>query len=300
MKLLLSLGTNLGDRAANLDTAVALIEQHIGHVVARSSAVDNAPVGFASPHRFLNAAVAVETTLSADAVLDATQQIERAMGRTAKSHDGRYADRIIDIDLLLLGDTLLHTERLTLPHPRLADRLFVLEPLAEIAADAVHPVYRQTYGQLLAARREVELLRASEVEVEEIAEALRRLLPQLTDKAVAPSASEIEEVYQQPHTPNRLFLLRTAGGEILGTATLCLCTSPTGTKAWIEDVVVDASLRGRGYGRLLVARLVLEALEAGAKSVNLTSRPERVAANALYQSLGFEKRETNVRAKRLN
>lgn len=80
----------------------------------------------------------------------------------------------------------------------------------------------------------------------------------------------------------------------LGMATLCLCDQPTGRKAWVEDVVIDAEARGRGMARALLHELFVRAQHVGARSVNLTSRPEREAANRLYQSLGMKQRRTNV------
>ena len=90
-----------------------------------------------------------------------------------------------------------------------------------------------------------------------------------------------------------LYLLRD-GGKIAGCATLCVFTSPTGRKASIEDVVVHSSFRGRGFGRLLMEHVLQEARREAPLEVHLTSRPSRVAANALYRSLGFTRRDTNA------
>ncbi len=92
---------------------------------------------------------------------------------------------------------------------------------------------------------------------------------------------------------SRLYVLRDGSGAIAGMLTLGLYSSPTGVKAWIEDVAVDAVHRGKGYGRTLVEYAVQEAREAGANTLSLTSRSERVAANELYRSMGFEVQQTN-------
>ena len=146
----LSLGSNLGDRLRLIQEAVAALTVEAGPVTALSSLYETEPWGFSSPHRFLNVALALETTLSPETLLAVTQHIERDLGRTHKSVDGRYADRTIDIDLLLVGDAVLDTPALTLPHPRLHLRRFVLEPLCEIAPALLHPLLRKSVSQLLA------------------------------------------------------------------------------------------------------------------------------------------------------
>ncbi len=146
----LSLGSNLGDRLRLIQEAVAALTVEAGPVTALSSLYETEPWGFSSPHRFLNVALALETTLSPETLLAVTQRIERDLGRTHKSVDGRYADRTIDIDLLFVGDAVLDTPALTLPHPRLHLRRFVLEPLCEIAPALLHPLLRKSVSQLLA------------------------------------------------------------------------------------------------------------------------------------------------------
>lgn len=128
----LSLGTNLGDKEQNLMSAITEIERRVGLVRAQSAFLATEPWGFESEHTFLNAAVRVETELTPLALLDATQQIERDLGRTQKSVDGNYHDRIIDIDILLYDDLRIKTKRLTIPHPLMYERDFVLIPLREI------------------------------------------------------------------------------------------------------------------------------------------------------------------------
>ena len=101
-------------------------------------------------NRFLNAALCAETELDVLSALDITQAIEREMGRVSKSAGGVYSDRSIDIDLLLYGSMTVNVPRLTLPHPLMHRRLFVLQPLAEIAPQLLHPVLRKTMSELLA------------------------------------------------------------------------------------------------------------------------------------------------------
>lgn len=134
----LSLGTNLGDKEHNLVSAIKEIERRIGPVRAQSAFLTTEPWGFESENTFLNAAVRVKTELSPNALLRVTQQIERKMGRTQKSSvDPQqskviYHDRIIDIDILLYDDLHINTKKLTIPHPHMHERNFVLIPLKEI------------------------------------------------------------------------------------------------------------------------------------------------------------------------
>lgn len=133
MTAYLGIGTNLGDREVNLHTAVSLINEQAGHVLACSSFIETAPWGFCSKNKFLNAVVEIETIHSPHTLLRITQNIERQMGRTHKSVNGDYADRIIDIDILLYGDLRVNDDDLIIPHPLMWERQFVYEPLLEIA-----------------------------------------------------------------------------------------------------------------------------------------------------------------------
>ena len=142
------LGTNLGDKEQNLRMSIKKIEERIGNVVSLSAFYATAPWGFSSENSFLNAAVCVETTLLPLQVLEETQRIERELGRTEKSVNGLYADRLIDIDLLLYDDRVMDAEGLILPHPLMTERRFVMEPLSEIAPDVVHPVLHKTMKEL--------------------------------------------------------------------------------------------------------------------------------------------------------
>ena len=127
---------------------------------------------------------------------------------------------------------------------------------------------------------------------DELVEAFARLIPQLSRSSAAPDADVLGEIIASPAT--HLLIARGDQGEILGSLTLVLFRIPTGLRAWIEDVVVDEAARGRGVGEALNRFALDVAAERGARSVDLTSRPSREAANRLYQRLGFVARETNV------
>lgn len=128
----LSIGTNLGNKQANIERAVVLINERVGKVVRRSSDFVSEPWGFVSANTFLNIVVAVETEQLPLELLASTQRIERIMGRTHKSVNGHYADRIIDIDILLYGDEVINLPELKIPHPHIEERDFVRIPLWEI------------------------------------------------------------------------------------------------------------------------------------------------------------------------
>ncbi len=127
----LSIGTNLGDRSANISRAVRLLGR-AGTVLRQSSVIETEPEGFVSEHKFLNACVAIDTLLPPRELLAATQKIEKEMGRTEKSENGKYKDRLIDIDILLYGNITFDDEDLHIPHPRMTERDFVMRPLGEI------------------------------------------------------------------------------------------------------------------------------------------------------------------------
>ena len=133
--LYLSLGTNLGDRQQNLTSALELIGREVGTVVSASDIIETEPWGFDSPNRFLNMAVKVETHLQPLEVLHATQEIERKLGRSHKTQNGEYHDRPIDIDILLYDDLVMNTPELTIPHPLMHERQFVMKPLLQIAPE---------------------------------------------------------------------------------------------------------------------------------------------------------------------
>ncbi|MCK6460724.1 MAG: 2-amino-4-hydroxy-6-hydroxymethyldihydropteridine diphosphokinase [Planctomycetes bacterium] len=140
------LGSNLGDRRAHLDAAVEGLAA-AGQVLAVSSFRETEPVGGPPQPRYLNAAVTVETERSPRDLLALAQELERRAGRT---RGVRFGPRTLDVDLLLFGDLLLEEPLLVVPHPRLGERLFVLEPLAEIALDWPVPGTGRTVSELLA------------------------------------------------------------------------------------------------------------------------------------------------------
>ena len=140
MMLYLGIGTNLGNKEANLRAAVQQIKERIGTLVSLSSFHVSEPWGFKSEHTFLNAVCGVETHLQPLQVLEETQAIERELGGIQKSVDGVYSDRLIDIDILMYDNLVMTTPELSIPHPLMCQRSFVMEPLAEIAPEVIHPV----------------------------------------------------------------------------------------------------------------------------------------------------------------
>ena len=125
----------------------------------------------------------------------------------------------------------------------------------------------------------------------ELVEAFARLTPQLSRSVPPPGEQELERIVQSDVT--RLLVAK-MDGAIVGSLTLALFSVPTGLRAWIEDVVVDEGVRGQGIGAALNQEALKVAQDQGARTVDLTSRPSREAANRLYQRLGFKQRETNV------
>lgn len=148
-KVFLGLGTNLDNKEENIGNAIKYIEELIGKVVSQSALYITEPWGFESDNTFINAVVAVETSLAARDVLDATKKIERLMGRTYKSVNRQYKDRIIDIDILFYDDLVINEDDLIIPHPLMQERLFVMQPLSEIAPGFVHPVLKKSIKELL-------------------------------------------------------------------------------------------------------------------------------------------------------
>lgn len=144
----LGLGTNLGNKEANLRTAIYKLQERIGKQVSLSSFYETAPWGFESDHSFLNAAIGLETSLSPIEILHITQDIEKELGRTKKSVNGSYSDRLIDIDILLYDNLVLQTSELTIPHPLMTERDFVMKPLIEIAGNVIHPTRQKTLSEL--------------------------------------------------------------------------------------------------------------------------------------------------------
>ena len=140
----LSLGSNLGDRAVNLQTAIAQIAG-LGKAVAVSSFYETEPVEMTAQPWFLNCAIKLDTEKMPRQLIAGILALEQGMGRQRKQKKG---PRTIDIDVLLFGSSIIELPSLTVPHPKMHERRFVLEPLAEIAPEARHPVFRRTVREL--------------------------------------------------------------------------------------------------------------------------------------------------------
>ena len=145
----IALGSNLGDKRQYLLSALARIEEELGTIVQVSSPYETESWGFEAPP-FINACLQLQTALPPLALLERLQQIEKDLGRQASAAE-QYSSRTLDLDLLFYGDRQLNTESLTLPHPRLQLRNFVLDPLVEIAAEFEHPYYQKSMQALQAA-----------------------------------------------------------------------------------------------------------------------------------------------------
>lgn len=136
-KVYLGLGTNLGDKEANIRQALAYIQEEMGSIDRCSSLLVSEPWGFESTNSFINAVCCIYTEMSPQDILHTAKAIEKKMGRTRKSSCGVYHDRIIDIDILLYDDIRISTPELTIPHPLMHERPFVMEPLMEITSGEV-------------------------------------------------------------------------------------------------------------------------------------------------------------------
>jgi len=140
---------------------------------------------------------------------------------------------------------------------------------------------------------DIEIATATNVN-DELLEATQRLIPQLSSSASVPSAEQLREIVASPCTTLLLARDRSQQGRIVGCLTVAVFRIPTGVRAWVEDVIVDSALRGKGVGEALSREALRTAQSRGAKTVELTSRSSREAANLLYQRLGFQLRDTNV------
>ena len=149
----LGLGTNLGDKEQNLHQAIDKIQERVGKILSLSAFYNSAPWGYISDNMFVNAVVCISTTFSPQKVLNITQEIEKELGRKEKSIDASYSDRVINIYILLYDSVILSTDNLTIPHPLMIKRLFVMDPLAEIAPDMVIPGVNKT---VMAIRNELK------------------------------------------------------------------------------------------------------------------------------------------------
>lgn len=148
-RVYLGLGTNLGDKKKNIMQAIEELSLALGCIPKTSPIIETEAWGFSSPNSFINCVVEYSTSLNPHDLLAVTEFIERNMGRTNKSTDSGYCDRIIDIDILLYEDAVIATPALTIPHPLMHKRRFVLEPLLQIAPELVHPVLGKSMKELL-------------------------------------------------------------------------------------------------------------------------------------------------------
>ena len=146
MKVFLLLGSNVDGRLDNLSAGRKSISERIAPLEEESSIYETAPWGNENQTAFLNQAVLIETQMQPEALLEMLKSVEREIGR---KQNEKWGPRLIDIDILMTGDVIYQSDKLTVPHPRLQDRRFALTPLAEFAADVVHPVFRKTVRELL-------------------------------------------------------------------------------------------------------------------------------------------------------
>ena len=145
-KAYLLIGGNMGDRLANLENARAAIQEHVGNILSNSSIYETAAWGMENQAAFLNQALLIDTSFEAIELLENLLKIEKAMGRIRNQPLG---PRTIDLDIIFFNDQILDTENLTIPHPHMQKRNFVLTPLNEIAPDYIHPIFKKSINQLL-------------------------------------------------------------------------------------------------------------------------------------------------------
>ncbi|PWH85743.1 2-amino-4-hydroxy-6-hydroxymethyldihydropteridine diphosphokinase [Brumimicrobium oceani] len=150
-EVILGLGSNIGNRKEYIEKAISELAKVFKSEVIRSSIFESEAWGFETVNKFLNCCVVIETNLSPEAVLLETKAIEKGLGRVKKSKNGEYQSRVIDIDILYMGGMILESENLSIPHPLIYHRSFVIRPLAEIRPAFVDPVKRATVIDLLKA-----------------------------------------------------------------------------------------------------------------------------------------------------
>ena len=146
-KVFLGIGTNLGDRENNLEKAIEKIGEHIGRILQSSSVYETPPWGFDAENDFLNMVLGVETSLTPPEIIKKIVAIESMLGR--ERDQNRYSSRVIDIDILLYDDLVIHEKGLKIPHRLMHERRFVLVPLCELAPDLIHPILKKSMSLLL-------------------------------------------------------------------------------------------------------------------------------------------------------
>jgi len=146
-RVYISLGGNIGDKRANFKQVREIIAAQFGNILEESSLYETPPWGFCSENYFWNQAMCIETEFEADEMLLRFKEIEKSFGQ--KSMDERYTDRAMDLDILYFGNVVIESEVITIPHPRIQERKFVLIPLVEIAPDFIHPCLQKTNFELL-------------------------------------------------------------------------------------------------------------------------------------------------------
>jgi 2-amino-4-hydroxy-6-hydroxymethyldihydropteridine diphosphokinase len=147
---ILSLGSNLDDRSENLKKGIRLIEEQLGKITQVSSLYETAAIGFQSELNFYNICLNVETNRNPEEILDITEAIEVECGRMQKSKNKIFSSRTLDIDIILIGDIIINTSRLTIPHPRYTERKFVLFPLVDIQPFIIDPNLKIIASEILA------------------------------------------------------------------------------------------------------------------------------------------------------
>lgn len=144
----LALGSNLGDKQKNIEEALDKINERIGNVVSLSAFYLTLPEGFQSDNVFVNCVCEVVSNMDIFDLFAETQLIEKEIGRSTKSDNGLYEDRVIDIDLIMAGNIIIDTPQLTIPHPLFHKRSFVIDPLFEIAPEIIHPLLKKSVRSL--------------------------------------------------------------------------------------------------------------------------------------------------------